>query len=57
MAVNEPAMEGGAKKFDDLKKLRGSKDEAEIKDLIPMPEAERARYRQDARSLTPMSAL
>ena len=57
MAVNEPAMEGGAKKFDDLKKLRGSKDEAEIKDLIPMPEAERARYRQHARSLTPMSAL
>ena len=50
-------MEGGAKRYDDLKKLRGSKDEAEIEDLIPMPEAERAKFRQDARSLTPMSAL
>jgi phosphate transport system substrate-binding protein len=33
-AFVELAMEAGAKKFDDLKKLRGSKDEAEIKDLM-----------------------
>ena len=33
-AFVELAMEGGAKKFDDLKKLRGSKDEAEIKALM-----------------------
>jgi phosphate transport system substrate-binding protein len=33
-AFVELAMEGGAKKFDDLKKLRGSKDEAEIKGLM-----------------------
>ncbi|MEO5342007.1 MAG: PstS family phosphate ABC transporter substrate-binding protein [Gammaproteobacteria bacterium SHHR-1] len=33
-AFVELAMEGGAKAFDDLKKLRGSKDEAEIKSLM-----------------------
>jgi phosphate transport system substrate-binding protein len=33
-AFVELAMEGGAKQFDDLKKLRGSKDEAEIKALM-----------------------
>jgi phosphate transport system substrate-binding protein len=33
-AFSELAMEGGAKKFADLKKLRGSKDEAEIKSLM-----------------------
>jgi len=33
-AFVELAMEGGAKKFPDLKKLRGSKDEAEIKELM-----------------------
>lgn len=33
-AFAELAMEGGAKKFDDLKTLRGSKDEAEIKSLM-----------------------
>jgi len=33
-AFVELAMEGGAKKFDDLRKLRGSKDEAEIQGLM-----------------------
>ena len=33
-AFSELAMEGGAKKFDDLKALRASKDEAEIKALM-----------------------
>lgn len=33
-AFAELAMEGGAKKFEDLKTLRGSKDEAEIKSLM-----------------------
>jgi phosphate transport system substrate-binding protein len=33
-AFVELAMEGGAKEFDDLKTLRGSKDEAEIKGLM-----------------------
>ena len=33
-AFVELAMEGGAKKFDDLKALRGAKDEAEIKSLM-----------------------
>ena len=33
-AFAELAMEGGAKKFPDLKKLRGSKDAAEIKSLM-----------------------
>ncbi len=33
-AFSELALEGGAKKFADLKKLRGSKDEAEIRGLM-----------------------
>ena len=38
-------------------KADGEEGYLTAKGLIPMPEAERTKFRQDAKSLTPMSAL